>query len=420
MSMTFRGLITGPWVVGVLLLALIVACGNPEVVSRTSTPVAPPSVSPVASQAGYKIGLLASLTGPNANRGLAAQAAAQLAANELNARGGIGGRMVQLLVENDGGDASQAVTGLKNLANQEVVAVIGPTTNIAAAAVLPVEDEASLPAISLASDQSQFEPTHSSVYGVAPVPSLVAAGLLSYLQQSKIDSIGLIRETSAYGMAGMKQLQQQAAHSGVRVIVDETYGINDTDLSRQIGNIKNNSAVEAVVVWASSRTPAPASIARQHHQLGLTVPLLLTVDQADPAFLQAAGSSANGVILEARKPAIAAYLLPDDPSRQQLAQFVAAYKQATGKDPDGYAAMAYDAFHILAGALSRAGDAPELLIAELDKTTFDGVAGPYAFSPTAHAGLRPAALAMATVRNGEIVPVQPNCDGCAETTIAKR
>ena len=81
--------------------------------------------------------------------------------------------------------------------------------------------------------------------------------------------------------------------------------------------------------------------------------------------------------------------------------------------------MAYDAFDIFVGALSRAGDAPDRLVTELDNTSFDGVAGPYAFSPTSHAGLRPAALAMATVRNGEFVPLQPNCDGCADTTIAR-
>jgi branched-chain amino acid transport system substrate-binding protein len=400
---------------GVFLLAFILACGNPEVVSRTSTP----SVSPAVSQPVYKIGLIASLTGPNASRGMAAQAAVQLAATELNASGGIGGRTLQLLVEDDGGDASQAVTGLKNIANQDAVAVVGPTTNMVAVALLPVEDEASLPAISLASDQSQFEPTHRFVYGVAPVPSLIAAGLLSYLHNANIHSIGLLRETSAYGVAGMQQLQAQGAHFGVRVIVDETYGINDTDLSRQLGNLRSNPLVEAVLVWASSGTTAPVNIASQFHQQGLTIPLVLTVDQSDPAFLHAAGTSAEGLILEVRKPAISRLLLPDDPSRQQIAAFDAAYKQAIGKDPDPYAAMAYDAFHILAGALTRVGDAPDRLTAELDKTTFDGVAGPYGFSSSTHAGLRLAGLAMATVRNGEFVPVQPNCDGCAQTTLSK-
>jgi branched-chain amino acid transport system substrate-binding protein len=403
----------------VLMLGALVACGNPEVVSRTSTPTPTASVSPVATQPVYKIGFLASLTGPSASRGIAAQAALKLAADELNTSGGVRGRTLQLIVEDDGGDASQAVTGLKNIADQDAVAVIGPTTNVVAGAVLPVEDEASFPAISLASDPSQFQPAHGSVYGVASVPSLVAAGLLSYLQKSNIHSLALIRETSAYGMAGMKELQQQGAHFGVRVIVDETYGINDTDLSRQLRNVENNPSVQAVVFWASGATTAPATLTRQFRQVGLGVPLLLTVDQADPAFLQAAGSSAEGVILEVRKPAIYKYLLSEDPSRARMAEFLGAYKQATGKDADRSAAMAYDAFYLLAGALSRAGDAPDRLLAELDKTSFDGVSGPYAFSSTAHAGLQPAGLAMATVRNGEFVPVQPNCDGCANTLITR-
>jgi hypothetical protein len=62
---------------------------------------------------------------------------------------------------------------------------------------------------------------------------------------------------------------------------------------------------------------------------------------------------------------------------------------------------------------------PDQLVAELDKTSVNGVAGPYVFSPTEHAGLQPTAMAMAAVRSGEFVPIQPNCQGCAETTVAK-
>jgi branched-chain amino acid transport system substrate-binding protein len=147
--------------------------------------------------------------------------------------------------------------------------------------------------------------------------------------------------------------------------------------------------------------------------------VLLTIDQADGSFLQAAGAAAEGAIVEAGKPAIAKYLVPADPSRQPIDAFTAAYREATGKDPDRYAATAYDAFQIVVAALRSAGPMPDPLVAELDKTGLDGVTGPYAFSPTEHAGLQPSAMAMAAVRNGEFVPVQPNCQGCAETTLGK-
>src|SRR6185437_12303576 len=102
---------------------------------------------------------------------------------------------------------------------------------------------------------------------------------------------------------GMNELQGQAARFGVRLIVDEPYGINDTDLSRQINNVKNNPLVEALVIWASTGSGAAAAIARQAHELGLTVPLLLTIDQGEASFLQAAGGSAEGAIVQAGKPA---------------------------------------------------------------------------------------------------------------------
>ena len=201
--------------------------------------------------------------------------------------------------------------------------------------------------------------------------------------------------------------------------MDEPYGINDTDMSRQIKNVKNNPLVEAVVIWGSAGSGTPAVITRQLHELGLSVPVLLTIDQADASFVQAAGAAAEGAIVEAGKPALSRYLVPADRSRQAIDEFTSAYRQATGKDPDRYAATAYDAFQIVVAALRSAGPLPDPLVAELDKTSFDGVAGPYAFSPTEHAGMQASAMAMAAVRSGEFVPIQPNCQGCAETTLGK-
>jgi branched-chain amino acid transport system substrate-binding protein len=408
-----------PWGAAMLLLTTVIACGNPELATPSTTPTAAPEASQAPGQLTYKIGLLASLTGPYASRGIAARNAVRLAAQQVNASGGVAGRIIELLVEDDRGDASQAVSALKNVVNADAVAIIGPTTDTAAVAVLPLLDEANVPAISLAPDQSQFQPAHKFVYVVAPPPALVARGLLSYLEQSKIRNIALLRETSAYGTTGMNELQGQGGKFGVQLIVDEPFGINDTDLSRQLKNVKNNPLVEALVVWASTGNSAAAVIIRQVHELGLTVPVLLTIDQADASFLQAAGGSAEAAILEAGKPELVKYLTPTDPSRQSIDAFTSAYTQATGTQPDRYAAMAYDAFQIAVGALRSVGPAPDQLVAELDKTSSNGVAGPYGFSPTEHAGTKPSAMAMAAVRSGEFVPIQPNCEGCAETTVSK-
>jgi hypothetical protein len=91
----------GPSVAAVLLLTALVACGNPELVSPPTTPTAPPEASPAPGQATYKVGLLASLTGPYATRGISAQNAVRLAAQQVNASGGVGGHTIELLVEDD-------------------------------------------------------------------------------------------------------------------------------------------------------------------------------------------------------------------------------------------------------------------------------------------------------------------------------
>lgn len=396
---------------GIVLLA---ACGNPT----AAVPSSSASAASAASQPAYTIGLLASLSGPNAERGIAARDAMQLAAKQVNSAGGLGRRPVQLVVQDDRGEASQSVVAYRDILNQSPVAMVGPDMDAVAASILPLENQAKLPAMSLAGEESQLQPVHTFLFVVAPSPSILAGGLLSYLQKSQLHKLGVIREASAYGDAGVRRLSQQQHKYGVQLIADETYELTDTDLTRQLDNLKNNPAVQAVLLWAS---PGPAAIAvtKQFRKLGVSVPLLLTANQADPAYLQASGGAADGVILEANKPAIFQYLLPDDPSYQPLAQFLPAYKQATGRNAARSAMLAYDAFNMLAQAAARSGAAPDGMVAELQKTMYAGVSGPYAFSSGDHAGMQPGALAMVTVRNGAFVPIKPNCDGCAQTTVTK-
>ncbi len=400
------------------LILLVAACANPTVAVPGRSPTSTPILSPTQSPGAYTIGVLASITGPYAGRGIATRDGVQLAADELNTNGGIGGRTVNVLVEDDQSDPARGVIALKNILNQNAVAAIGPESSAVAAALLPIQDESMLPVVSLADAASPAGSVPRSVFMIAPPPNLVAGAVLSYLQKSNLHHLAVLHESTPLGSAGVASLQQQGSRFRVEVLADETYQLTETDFTRQLTNVKNNPAVDSLLVWGSSGT-ATAAATKQVRDLGVGLPLLLTVAQADPGYLQEAGTAANGAILQANRPLIARFLLPDDPAYQPVTHFVAAYKRATGNDPNLFAALGYDAFNALIAAISSAGADPGPLVAQLEKSTFTGVAGPYAFSASDHTGMQPSAFVMVAVRNGAFVPIKPNCDGCAPTTLTQ-
>ena len=172
-------------------------------------------------------------------------------------------------------------------------------------------------------------------------------------------------------------------------------------------------------MWGSGA--APVIITKEFASLGFKIPILFSAAEADgPGFVQPAGAAAEGVFMSTNKLQVFDYLLPNDPSRKLLSDFIPAYKQATGKDANEFAANAYDAFHMMVQAITTAKSTePDKIVAALEQLKFDGADGTYQYSPTDHAGMQIGALTMVTVKGGKLTPITPNCDGCFDTTVTK-
>ncbi len=362
----------------------------------------------------YKIAVLASLTGPLAGLGVPSRAALELEAKRLNDAGGIHGRPIHLVFGDDLSDPSKGVIAFKRLLDEEPVAMIGPNFSSTALGIIPLVERAKLPMISMAAEDAQVQSGRKYVFMISLTSHLNASANLSYMRSLGLKRIALLHDTGAYGHGGAALVKKLSSNYGVSVVHTETFNLSDTDMTPQLTKIKNDEKVQAILLWAAGA--APAIVTRQYRSLNFSVPLLLTGAQADPGFVKAAGTAAEGIPFPTARSVLQEYLPADNPSRKALDAFVPAYRQATGVEPNIFAAVAYDALHLVASALRMApGAEPEKIVAALESLRFSGVNGEYAFARDRHAGMLPSSVAMAMWKGGRIVPGTPNCEGCFAT-----
>ncbi|HLG71955.1 MAG TPA: ABC transporter substrate-binding protein [Chloroflexota bacterium] len=395
------------------------ASAKPAAASGAASASAKPAASGAATGTPYKFGVLSSATGPYASLGVPVRQTIELEAKRINDAGGVDGHPIQLVIQDDETDPSKGVIAFKKILDEKPIAQLGPVFSSTALAIIPLEEQAKIPAIHTAADPAQVNPLHKNVFMDAPRVDVMVQSLSSYMQKQKISKIAILHDQSAYGAAGPKAFKDVGPKFGVDVIEDEIYNTPDTDMTAQLTKIKNNSQVQALMMWGSGA--APVIIAKEFKSLGFNIPILFSAAEADgPGFVQPAGAAAEGVIMNTNKLQVYDYLQPNDPSKKLLGDFIPAYKAAVGKDPNEFSANAYDAIHMMVQAILNAKSTDsDKIVDALEHLKFDGADGTYQYSPTDHAGMQISALTMVTVKDGKLVPTTPNCDGCFDTTVTK-
>ncbi len=391
--------------------------------SASAKPAASAAASAAAAATGtpYKIGFLISLTGPLASFGVPDKNAIDVEVKKLNASGGIDGHPVEMITEDDASDPSKGVVAYKKIVDQKPIAMIGPVFSSVSLAVIPLSMQAKLPQVTVAAVEAQVTPVNEKkyIFMTAPSTSVMAPSLLSYMQKQKITKYAVIHDPGAYGVAGPEALKNNSSKFGISNVADETYQLSDTDMTSHLTKI-NGSGAEALVVWGSGSGPQ-ILVAKNYKSLGMKMPILFSAAAADiEGFVKPAGPAAEGAVMNTNKLQVFDYLLPTDPSRKVLEDFIPRYKQVANAEPNEFAANAYDAFNMLVNAIrtTKSTDGDKIVDA-LEKTKFDGADGTFEYTPDNHVGMTISALGMVQVKDGKLVPIKPNCDGCFDTTITK-
>jgi branched-chain amino acid transport system substrate-binding protein len=344
-----------------------------------------------------KIGGLFAVTGPASFLGEPERNSAQMVVDEINKAGGIKGRKLELVSYDTGGDATKAVQlANKLIKNDHVVAIIGPSTTGDTMAVIPIVEKAQIPLVSCSAGSKITDPAKKYVFKTAQNDGLAVARIYEQLKKEKKTKVAILTVSDSFGSSGREQLKSQAAHYGIQIVSDDTYGPKDTDTTAQLTKIRGTQA-QAVVCWGTN--PGPAVVARNAKQLGLTIPLYMSHGVSSKKFIELAGDAAEGIRLPSGKVLVADLLPKNDKQKASLISFIKDYQRHFKAEGDHFGGHAWDAVMLLNGAIERGGDTPAAIRNQLEATQhFAGIGGVFNYSATDHAGLTKDAFVLVEVK----------------------
>ena len=349
----------------------------------------------------YVVGGIFSISGPASYLGEPERNSMQMVADEVNAKGGINGHPLKVVIYDDEGDVTKARLHATKLAqDKSVLAIIGPSITPCSMTVLEITQKAKLPLISCAAAAGITAPAKDRfwTFKTAQTDEMAVSRIFQYCQKHGILKVAIITVSSAFGVAGKEQLLGQAAKFGIAVVGQEVFGDKDTDMTPQLTKIRSLPA-QAVICWGVG--PAPALVAKNMKQLGFNIPLIQSHGAASKKFIELAGDAAEGIIMPAGKLVVWQQLPDADPQKAVCKEYAEKYTAKFKAPESSFGGYAYDAFRMLNQTLVKAGNNRDNIRSGLEGIkNFVGVSGIFNMSPEDHNGLSPAAFVMVKIHNG--------------------
>lgn len=334
-----------------------------------------------AKKTGAVVGLVTELSGPASLFGEAGLQAAQLAADEVNANGGVLGGKLVLKVADDNTDPNTARQVWEKLVNEGVDAIIFRETSAARVAALPVAEKANIPAL-YANDYEGGD-CRPILYVTGEIEPQKVPAYLKFLKEKAGGGKFFILATD-YNWARIttEMVKKAAPGLGIDVMGEEFTPFNTTDYTPLITKIRDSGAD----VLFSGIVGGPDNVAffKQARSSGLMQKIKVIGNIAlDDTTLSAVGGAANGTYMAA------SYFMTNDNAGN--AKFLAALKKKFGDDmkPQGYLSEpAYDTVHLYADAVNKAGTTEtSAMLKALSEVKFEGPKGAIQLTTDRHAAM---------------------------------
>ncbi|HJU93255.1 MAG TPA: ABC transporter substrate-binding protein [Pyrinomonadaceae bacterium] len=317
-----------------------------------------------------KIGYFGDLTGPTFNFGRSAYNGVLMAADEINNAGGINGRRIDVVFEDDRGSPEEAARLAAKLIDEDkVIAIIAGGTSGNSRAAAPKAQSSHIPLIAPSSTDPAVTQAGDYIFRACFVDTFQGEVMASFaVEKLKAQKAAILFDiNSPYGRGLTEYFELSFARLGGRIVSKQSYVQGDADFKGQLSTIR---AAEPDVVYIPGYYGDVALIVKQARMIGLTQPLLGGDGWDAPELWQLGGDALNGSY-------ISTHYSVDDPS-PSIQMFVEGYKQRNGQLlPDAHAALAYDATKLLVDAINRAGttDSGKLREALAQTKNFAGVTG---------------------------------------------
>jgi branched-chain amino acid transport system substrate-binding protein len=317
-----------------------------------------------------KIGYFGDLTGPNYNFGQSGINGVLMVADEVNQLGGIKGRRIDVVIQDDRGSPEESARLTSKLIDQDkVIAIIAGGVSGNSRAAAPKAQASHVPFISPSSTDPAVTQTGDYIFRACFVDSFQGDVMARFAADNlHAQKAAIIFDfNSPYGRGLTEYFELSFAKFGGRIVSKQSYTQGDDDFKGQLSSIR---AAEPDVIYIPGYYSDVTTIAKQARMIGLTQPLLGGDGWDAPELWQLGGDALNGSY-------ISTHYSVDDPS-PAIQTFVERYKQRYGNLlPDAHAALAYDAARILIDAITRAGttDGDKVRAALAQTKNFPGVTG---------------------------------------------
>src|SRR5678815_815731 len=305
-------------------------------------------------------------------------------ANEINKKGGVLGRKIELLIEDDQSRPDISAALARKLVDQGVVFILSVSLSPATQQQQTVTMEAKVPQMTPmnSADYLTTQLQNPYFWQTGPLGSTQGATLLAHAKSKNFKRVALITDNSDLGSAIAKAFKGTLEKAGIQIVAEEVVARGATTATPQLQKIR--SANPEAMFLAGVLTAENVLIFRAYRELGLKFPIHSSYNLSVPVYMTVAKGLIDGVTF------VDAY----DPDKPQVKAFEAAYRKETGKDPFNMHGYGYDGIHLVAEAIKKAGSTDkEKIRAAMQSLSYEGVMGAkgmkYSFPDGKRAGFDP-------------------------------
>ena len=356
-----------------------------------------------------KVGVYGPYTGGSQPMGASMRDGVRLAVEEINAKGGVLGKKIQLVERDDQAVPERGAQVMQDLvSNEKVVAVLGPINTGVALASYKYPMQAKIPLIINVSAGAPVNELFKGnpdnyVFRIAASDDIQAEMIVGEAVDKRgLTKVALLCDDTDYGKNGCRKMTEALHRRKLTPAFVGTFKIKDTVMTAQVQQARKARA-QAVLTYGIG--PELAYVANGMSTLGWKVPMIASWTASMSNFIDAAAANGNGVVMPQT-------FIQAGATRPQATAFIEAYARKYGTDripSAASAAQGYDSMHLLANAIAQAGstDGPKVKAAlENLGTPYEGAIATFTkpYSATDHEAIHKEQVVMGRVENGKIVP----------------
>ena len=349
------------------------------------------------------LGQYASLTGSEATFGINSSNGVALALEEVNSKGGVLGRKIKIITEDDQSKPGQPSAAVKKLiSSDKVTAVLGEIASSRSLEAAPICQEAKVPMVSPGATNARVTEVGDYIFRVCFIDpfqgTVMAKFALDNLKATKVAILTDVRNDYSVGLTQYFK-EYFEAHGG-KIVAERSFsgGGTDRDFRAQLTSIK---ASQPEAIFVPGYYTEAGLIAKQARSLGIKVPLLGGDGWDSPKLSEIGGTAIDGSYFST-------HFSPKD-ENPKVQDFVKRYQAKFNAMPDGMAPLGYDAMMVLAQAITTAGstDGSKIRDALAAVKDFEGVTGKITIDPKRNATKSAVVLKVSGKGNDFVASVAP-------------